>query len=152
MDTLNVTVKKHLKDEPESRKATFPFSFPTSVAEATQEYGEDTTLKLIHEAITLDVQAPARKVLESSEAGLTEEEYSRIVGEKMSTWKIEMKRTRGASGPRVSALQTILNGLSNPETAPALIEKFRSLGIELNMNGELEAANAASGAPGRRVR
>jgi hypothetical protein len=135
MNILNVSVKKRVKEETDPRKATFPFSFPTSTQEAIEVYGEDTTLKLIHEAVTLDVQAPARKVLEASPPGLSEEEYSKLVSDQMVNWKIEMKRTRGAASPKVSALQSIINDLSNPETAPELIEKFRALGIELNING-----------------
>lgn len=152
MNTLNVTVKKRLKEEAEPRKAVFPYSFPASVAEATEVYGEDTTLKLIHEAVTLDVQAPARKVLEASPAGLSQDEYSNLVSNQMASWKIEMKRSRGAASPKVSALQTIINGLSNPETAPALIEKFRSLGIELNINGSANEPAPASVGSSRRVR
>jgi hypothetical protein len=146
MNTLNVNVKKRLKTENEPRKATFTFTFPESVQEAIEMYGEETSLKLLHEAITLDVQAPARKVLEASPSGLSSEEYSSIVMDHMKDWKIEAKRTRGTTGPRISAFQSIVNDLSNPEKAQELIEKFRSLGIELNPNGASveEVATATS--------
>ena len=137
-----VQVNKRVKDESEPRHAEFNWDYPDSVAESVERFGEALTLKLIHDSITLDIQAPARKVLEALPEG---EDYSAKVAEIMATHTIQIKRSRGPAAPRISPYDQIVKDLTDPEKREALIEKFRSLGINLEMDG------TQSSAPRRRV-
>ena len=133
-----VQVNKRLKNELNPRHAEFTYDFPETVAEATEKYGEGLTLKLINDAITLAVQSPARKALEAADADLSPEQYSEIVANVMDGFKIELRRTRGPSTPKISAYQQMAQDLADPEKRDAIIAKFRSLGINLEMGGNEE--------------
>jgi hypothetical protein len=133
MQSVVVNVKKKLKTEPEPRKAHFSFNFPETTQETVETYGEDLALKLIRDSITSLVQAPARKVLEAMPLG-TEEEYTQAVSKHMEGFKIEIKRRRGASAPKVSAYQQVAHDLADPTKRDELIARFRALGITLDLN------------------
>lgn len=134
MQTITVKVNKRLHGGTEQRHAEFPFEFPSSVAEALEHYGETLTLKLIHDAITSLVQAPARKALEGASMGLSTEEYSHHVTEAMRTFKVEMRRARRSTQSKESIYQTVAEELANPEKSAELLEKFRRLGINLELS------------------
>jgi hypothetical protein len=130
MQVVEVNVSKRLKDEQDKRTAHFPYNFPESIAEAVEVYGESATLGLLHDAITLAVQAPARKILEAAPPS---EEYSTLVAKQMQGFKVHMKRSRGPSAPKVNALEEVLNQLGDPEQRDMIIERFRKLGINIDL-------------------
>lgn len=154
MISTTVQVNKKLKDELEPRHAEFLYDYPESVNEALTQYGEEVTLRLIKDSITLILQAPARKVLEDAPKGSTES-YSSLVAEKMLGQRIEFKRNaRGVSSPKISAYQQVLQDLQDPAKKDAVIAKFRELGINLepdiSENGEAEALPQEEGSRRRR--
>jgi hypothetical protein len=130
-----VQVNKRLPNESEARHAEFSYEFPSTTQEALEKYGETLTLRLIHDSITLMLQAPARKLLEVADSGLTSEEYSEYVSGHMKDHRIEVKRSRGAAAPKISPYESVARDLADPSKRDAIIEKFRSLGINLDVNG-----------------
>jgi hypothetical protein len=130
MQVVEVNVSKRLKDEQDKRTAHFPYNFPESIAEAVEVYGEAATLGLLHDAITLAVQAPARKILEAAPPS---EDYSPLVAKQMEGFKVHIKRSRGPSASKVSGFQEVMDKLGDPDQREMIIEKFRSLGINLEL-------------------
>ena len=144
MISTTVQVNKRVKDEAEPRHAEFSYDYPESVQEALEKYGESLTLKLIHDSITLDVQGPARKVLEASPPGLSPEEYNKTVEDVMKNHQIVVKRTRGPAAPKMSAYQQMAQDLADPTKRDAIIERFRTLGINLDISANEEALSGNS--------
>jgi hypothetical protein len=140
MISQTVQVNKTPKGEITPRHAEFSYEFPESTSEALEKYGEALTLRMVHDAMTLIIQGPARKALEAAPSGLSNEEYSELVGKKMEGFQVNVKRPRGTSGPKLSAYQQTINDLADPTKRDKIVAMFRSLGLNLEPSDGVQAA------------